>query len=147
MPILVQLCVVAVTAGIVGVCIATIRAIRRLERAADRISDTADSIQGALTDWRAVTDEAHELVMSISTAVPRLNRVAADIEGIGGRVSRMAHLVLDEVSVPVGVAAGVLRTVRRSGNMLLTRVLSGRHASAHNGGGFQHERDESAQRQ
>ena len=139
MPMLVQVCVVIVTAALAAIAIMTIRAMRRFEKAADKISETADMVQRSVAEIGNVTREAHEIVISLGEIGPRLKGVAARFEAIGERTATLSSAVLEEVEAPVRTAVALSRAVRSGTTELLHRLTSRfRSTTNQNNGGFRH---------
>lgn len=128
---LVQICLVLVTAAFVVVSIVTVRALGRIEKAADEFSRTAQSVQRSMAMVEDVTHEMHELVGSMGKATPSLHRAVSMFGDLGVRLARMSSALLDEVELPVRNALAVARGVR-SGTAFFVNRLTQRNALRHN---------------
>lgn len=128
---LVQVCLVLVTAAFVAVSIMTVRAMSRIEKAADEFSRTAQSVQRSMALVEDVTHEVHELVESMGEATPKLRRAASMFGELGERLARLSASLVDEVEAPVRSALAVARGVR-SGTAYFVNRLTQRNALRHN---------------
>ena len=137
MPVLLQVCVVIVTAALALIAIMTMRAMKRFEKAADEISQTAEMIQRSVAEIGAVTRDAHAVVHSIRDVVPHFTGVAERFERIGQRTAALSSDLLTEVEAPVRTAVAISRAVR-SGTAHLVDRLTNRFRStpSQNNGGF-----------
>src|SRR5687767_2385893 len=125
MPVVVQVCIVVATLGFVALCIATLRAIGRFEKTADRIAETADAVTVALGDVRKIADEAHEVVSLVGDVATRFRGTAEGFNRLGDRALRLSNAVMDEVAAPVGKAAAVMRGVRYGLDRIVSRLTGG----------------------
>ena len=144
---LVQVCVVLVTAAFVAVSIMTVRALARIEKAADEFSRTAQSVQRSMALVEDVTHELHELVGAMGKATPQLHRAVSMFGDLGVRLARLSSALVDEVEVPVRNALAVARGVK-SGTAFFVNRLTQRGVLRHNNhqgndsqGGLDHVRE------
>lgn len=143
---LVQVCVVLITAAFLGVSIMTVRAMARIEKAADEFSRTAQSVQRSMALVEDVTHEMHELVGTMGKATPQLQRAVSMFGDLGVRLARLSSALLDEVEVPVRNALAVARGVK-SGTAFFVNRLSQRgtlrhsHQGNDSQGGLDHVRE------
>lgn len=128
---LVQVCLVLITAAFIVVSIVTVRAMSRIEKAADEFSRTAQSVQRSMALVEDVTHEMHELVGSMGEATPQLRRAASMFGDLGVRLAHLSSALMDEVERPVQNALAVARGVR-SGTAFFVNRLSQRNALRHN---------------
>jgi uncharacterized protein YoxC len=135
---LVQVCVVIVTAALAAIAIMTIRAMKRFEAAADKISQTADTVQRSVAEIGNVTREAHEIVSSLSEVAPRVKGVIARFESLGDRTASLSSAVLEEVEAPVRTAVAISRAVRSGAFQIIHRLTSRFRSTEQNNGGFRH---------
>ena len=138
MPMLVQVCVVIVTAALAAIAIMTIRAMSRFEKAAEKISETADAVQRSVAEIGNVTREAHEIVNSLGEVAPRVRGVVSRFEALGERTATLSTAVLEEVEAPVRTAVALSRAVRAGTSELLHRLTSRFRSTDQNNGGFRH---------
>lgn len=140
MPMLLQVCVVIVTAALALIALMTIRAMKRFERAADQISQTAEVLQRSIEEIGVVTRDAHAVVHSIQGVVPRVTSVVSRFEAIGQRTASLSSDLLTEVEAPVRTAVALSRAVRSGTAHLVDRLTSRfRSTPAQNNGGFRHD--------
>ena len=128
---LVQVCLVLITAAFLVVSIVTVRALARIEKAADEFTRTAQSVQRSMALVEDVTHEMHELVGTMGKATPQLHRAVSMFGDLGVRLARLSSALLDEVELPVRNALAVARGVR-SGTAFFVNRLSQRTALRHN---------------
>ena len=128
---LVQVCLVLVTIAFLAVSIMTVRALTRIERAADEFSRTAQSVQRSMALVEDVTHEMHELVGTMGQATPHLRRAVSMFGDLGVRLAHLSSALLDEVELPVRKALAVARGVK-SGTAFFVNRLSQRSALRHN---------------
>jgi len=133
MPAVVQGSVVVVALALAALCVVTIRALSRVEKAVDRIGKTAEELGQAITDARGVAHEAHEVLDVIGDAASRIQKVATRFEGLGDRAFAISRTVLEEVAAPVGVAAAVVRGVRSGLGLIASRLTHAPRQTNHGG--------------
>lgn len=131
---LVEVCVALVTAAFLVVSIVTVRALARIEKAADEFSRTAQSVQRSMALVEDVTHEMHELVGTMGKATPQLHRAISMFGDLGVRLAQMSSALLDEVETPVRNALAVARGVK-SGTAFFVNRLTQRSALRHNNHG------------
>lgn len=135
-----QVCIVLVTAALVVLAIAAIRAMIQFERAAREVGETADAMQRMLEDASRTSSEVRELVVSLESVSNSLRGAAAKLGAVGDRAAAVSSVVLDEVEAPVRKAAALVRGFRAGAAMLTERwTASRRTAPAPTNGGNRHE--------
>jgi hypothetical protein len=127
---LIQICVVLITAAFIGVSIMTMRAMARIEKAADEFSRTAQSVQRSMAMVEDVTHEIHDLVGTVGKATPPLRRAVSMFGELGERLARLSSALVDEVEAPVRNVLAVARGVR-SGTAFFVNRLTQRNALRH----------------
>jgi len=140
---LVQVCLVLITTAFIVVSIMMVRALGRIEKAADEFSRTAQSVQRSMALVEDVTHEMHELVGTMGKATPQLRRAASMFGDLGVRLARLSSALIDEVEMPVRNALAVARGVRSGTaffvNRLTQRSALRNHTSGNDSqGGFDH---------
>ena len=133
MPAVVQACIVVLTLALVALCIFTIRALSRIEKAVDRVGSTAEQVGQAITEARGIAHEAHEVLEVVGDAASRIQRVTTRFEGLSDRAISVSRTMLEEVVAPVGMAAAVVRGVRSGLSLIASRLTNGRQ-NIKNGG-------------
>jgi uncharacterized protein YoxC len=128
---LVQVCVVLITVAFIAVSVMTIRAMARIEKAADEFSRTAQSVQRSMALVEDVTHEMHELVGTMGKATPQLHRAVSMFGDLGVRLARLSSALLDEVEIPVRNALAAVRGVK-SGTAFFVNRLTQRGVLRHN---------------
>src|SRR5439155_22598984 len=134
MPAVVQACIVVLTLALVALCIFTIRALSRIEKAVDRVGSTAEQVGQAITEARGIAHEAHEVLEVVGDAASRIQRVTTRFEDLSERAFTISRTVLDEVAAPVGFAAAVVRGVRSGLGLIASRLAHGRQTHPNDGG-------------
>lgn len=134
MPAVIQVSIVVLSVALIALCIVTIRALSRFEKAMDRVSATADHLGEAITEARGLTHEAHEVLEVVSDAASRIQRVTTRFEGLSERALSVSRTVLEEVAAPVGMAAAVVRGVRSGLGLIASRLTHAKEAKTNHGG-------------
>lgn len=134
MPAVVQVSIVVLSVALIALCIVTIRALSRFEKAMDRVSATADHLGEAITEARGVAHEAHEVLEVVSDAASRIQRVTTRFEGLSERALSVSRTVIEEVAAPVGMAAAVVRGVRSGLGLIASRLTHAKEAKTNHGG-------------
>ena len=141
MPALVQICIVIVTIGLLGIALLTVRMLTRFfKQATQDISQLTLAVRESVAQIDLVTHETRALVASLRDCVPPVQRVADRFEDIGLRTADLSSALLEELELPVFTAAAVARGVRSGANHLLMRLIrrfTHRHTQIH--GGYDHE--------
>ncbi|HET9326554.1 MAG TPA: hypothetical protein VFQ05_07275 [Candidatus Eisenbacteria bacterium] len=134
MPAVVQVAVVLLTVALVALCVFTIRALSRIEKAVDRIGTTAEQLGEAITEARGIAHEAHEVMEIMGDAASRIQRVTTRFEGLSERAIAVSRTVIDEVAAPVGMAAAVVRGVRSGLGLIASRLTHAQKPKTNHGG-------------
>ena len=100
---IVEVCAAAACLAIVAVAVATIRALRRLEKATDEVSSLVAEIRPWIGEAGELTRDARATLSSIRGAIDPIGRV------------------LGEVEAPLNTAVAVARTVKSITGFLLQR--------------------------
>jgi uncharacterized protein YoxC len=135
MPALVQVSIVLLSLALIALCVVTIRALSRIEKAVDRIGATAEQLGAAITEARGVAHEAHEVLEVVGDAAARIQRVTTRFEGLSERAMSVSRTVIEEVAAPVGMAAAVVRGVRSGLGIIASRLTHARQEPKSNHGG------------
>ena len=134
MPAVVQVAVVLLSLALVALCVFTIRALSRIEKAVDRIGATAEQLGEAITEARGMAHEAHEVLEVMGDAASRIQRVTTRFEGLSERALSVSRTVIEEVAAPVGMAAAVVRGVRSGLRLIASRLTHGQQPKTNHGG-------------
>ena len=134
MPAVVQVAVVLLSLALVALCVFTIRALSRIEKAVDRIGATAEQLGEAITEARGMAHEAHEVLEVMGDAASRIQRVTTRFEGLCERALSVSRTVIDEVAAPVGMAAAVVRGVRSGLGLIASRLTHAKEPKTNHGG-------------
>jgi uncharacterized protein YoxC len=134
MPAVVQVAVVLLSLALVALCVFTIRALSRIEKAVDRIGATAEQLGEAITEARGMAHEAHEVLEVMGDAASRIQRVTTRFEGLSERALSVSRTVIDEVAAPVGMAAAVVRGVRSGLGLIASRLTHAKEPKTNHGG-------------
>jgi hypothetical protein len=141
MPVLVQICIVIVTIGLLAIGLLTVRMLSRFfKQATAEISQLTLAVRESVAQIDLVTHDAHEVVAGFRSCLPPVRRIVERFEGVGQRTADLSDALLDELELPVLTAAAVARGVR-SGTGHLLRRLVGRFTHRHSPslGGTDHE--------
>lgn len=134
MPAIVQVAIVLLSAALIALCVVTIRALSRIEKAVDRIGTTAEQLGVAITEARGIAHEAHEVLEVVGDAASRIQRVTTRFEGLSERALSVSRTVIDEVAAPVGMAAAVVRGVRSGLGLIASRLTHAQKPKTNHGG-------------
>jgi hypothetical protein len=141
MPALVQICIVIVTIGLLGIALLTVRMLTRFfNKATEDISQLTLAVRESVARIDLVTHETRALVASLRECVPPVKRAADRFEAIGLRTADLSSALLEELELPVFTATALVRGVKSGANHLLKRLMQ-RHAHRHtqDNGGYDHE--------
>ncbi len=134
MPVILQICLVAVTAGLVVLVVVAVRALKRFERANESISETLGLLRVLLADATHTSGEVRDLARSLGAVSESVRGIAGKFEAVSDRAVAVSSAVLDEVEAPVRSAVGVVRGVR-TGTAVLLRKWASRYETAKSNGG------------
>jgi uncharacterized protein YoxC len=121
MTLLVGTCVVIATLALVAIAVAAIRAMTRLEKAADQVTTLTGEIQQWIGQAQELTREARETVSSVRGVIAPIHRVAERFETVAERAAGLSDAVLAEAEPPLRTALAVARGVRSAAAFLLER--------------------------
>ena len=125
MPLLLQVCIVIVTIGVLVLALLTVRMVARFfTKATEDISQLALAARESVDQIDLVTREAHELVASLRSCVQPVQRVTARFEAVGQRAADLSSSILEEFSPPVFTAVAVARGMKFGANHLLKRLMN-----------------------
>jgi hypothetical protein len=134
MPALIQACIVLLTVALIALCIVTIRALSRIEKAVDRVGASAEHLGHAITEARGLAHEAHEVLEVVGDAATRIQRITTRFEGLSERAISVSRMALEEVAAPVGMMAAVVRGVRSGLGMIASRLTHAKQPQTNHGG-------------
>src|SRR5262245_11412807 len=134
MPAVVQVFIALLSVALIALCVVTIRALSRIEKAVDRIGMTAEQLGTAISEARGVAHEAHEVLEVVSDAAARIQRVTTRFEGLSERAFSVSRTVIEEVAAPVGMAAAVVRGVRSGIGFIASRLTHAQQTKTNHGG-------------
>src|SRR5262245_35142555 len=138
MPVLMQICAVAVTLAIVGIAIATIRAMRRFEVTAHEFSRTAEKVRETVSQAEKVTRQLQDIAVSVQSTLSPVRSAAARLAAVTDRVTEVSNVIVDQVETPVRNTLAVLSGLR-SGTRSFLGSLVRRTRSRTSNGGYPHE--------
>lgn len=141
MPVMVQVCIVAVTIGLLVAALLAVRAMTRFfNRAAADVSQLTLAVRESVTQIDLASRETRALVASLRECVPPVQRVVDRFETVGRRTADLSSAILEELEAPVFTATAVARGVRSGADHFLKRLM---RRFDHNGsslqGGNDHE--------
>ena len=133
MPLLVQICIVAVTIALVAVAVVLVRAIAQLERTMAGLEKSIPEIERTLVEARDVLD-------SLGQVIDRVDTVTQEFASTGSRLARASSMVVEEVIEPAAKIAALVKGVRAGATTLVGSLLKrGVAAASPNPGGNHHE--------
>jgi hypothetical protein len=138
MPVLMQICAVAVTLAIVGIAIATIRAMRRFEVTSHEFSRTAEKVRETVAQAEMVTRQLQDIAVSVQSTLTPVRNAAHRLAAVADRVTEVSNVIVDQVETPVRNTLAVL-TGLRTGTRSLLGSLARRVGIRHSNGGYPHE--------
>lgn len=125
MPLLLQVCIVIVTIGVLVLALLTVRMMARFfAKATEDISQLTLAVRESVDQIDLVTREARELVASIRGCVQPVQRVADRFEAVGQRAADLSSRVLEEFAPPILTAVAVARGMKFGANHLLKRLMN-----------------------
>jgi hypothetical protein len=141
MPVLVQICIVIVTIGLLAIGLLTVRMLSRFfKQATVEISQLTLAVRESVAQIDLVTHDAHEVVAAFRGCVPTVRRVVDRFEDVGQRTADLSDALLDELELPVLTATALARGVRSGTGHLLRRLMHRfTHRHAPSLGGTDHE--------
>jgi len=135
-PLLVQFSIVAAAIAFIVVSIVAIRALQRLDRAADEIALSVRTISNTVNELKPAVEEARQVIARFGTVAPHLEKVAERFERLGNQVANVSESVVNEIESPIRAAAAVARGVRIGTNHLMGRLFQGRASTNARGGSY-----------
>lgn len=140
MPALVQICIVIVTIGLLGIALMTVRVMTRFDKVTEDLSQVSHAVRESAARFDLVTHETQALVASLRECIPPVQRVVDRFDAVSERAAGLSSTILEEVELPVYAAAAVARGVRSGAGHFLQRMVS-RWADRHSpsDGGHDHE--------
>ena len=140
MPLLIQMCIVIVTAAIALTAAFAMRALHQMTRTARDCKQLIDATRESLSRVDRLAAESRDLVISMRTIVPNIRSVAERFEALGWRAADLSSAVLSEVEAPVMAAAAIVRGVRSGGARFLERLVNRfTHSNLRENGDTRHE--------
>ncbi len=141
MPLVLQICIVIVTIGLLTIALFTVRLMARFfGKAAEDLSQLTLAVRESVAEIHLVAQETRELVASVRDCVTPVQRVAARFEAVGQRTADLSSTLLEELEAPVFAAAAVARGVRSGAGHFLGRMIHRfTHRSSKFNGGYDHE--------
>ena len=140
MPVLIQICIVIVTIGLLAIALMTVRMMTRFNKATEELSQLTHAVRESAVKFDLVTYEARALVASLRDCVPPVLRVVGRFDAVSRRAADLSSTILEELELPVFTAAAVARGVRSGTSHFLKRLMhrfTHRHSPIH--GGYDHE--------
>ena len=118
---IVEVCAVVECLAVVAIAVATVRAMRRLEKVTDEVSTLVGEIRPWIGEAGELTREARATLSSIRGSIDPISRVAARFETLGERAADLSAAVLGEVEAPLNTAVAVARTMKSIAAFVLQR--------------------------
>ena len=130
MPVLVQICIGALTLGLLAIALLTVRAMTRFfNKAAVDVAQLTLAVRESVTQIDLASRETRALVASLRDCVPPVQRVVDRLETVGQRTADLSSAILQELEGPVFTAAAAARGVRTGADYFLKRLT---HRFDHN---------------
>ena len=124
MPMLVQVCIVILTIGLLVIALLTVRMMTRFfDKAAGDLSQLNLVVRESVTQFELATRETRALVAALRECVPPVQRVVDRFEAVGQRTADLSSALLEEIELPVFTAAAVARGVEAGAGHLLRRLM------------------------
>ena len=141
MPVLIQICIVIATIGLLAIALLTVRRMARFfNRAAEDLAQLTVAVRESVEEVHLVASESRAFVASLRECVPPVQRVVDRFEAVGQRTADLSSTVLDELELPVFTVAAVACGVRSGAGHFLGRMLSRfTHRRSRFNGGSNHE--------
>jgi hypothetical protein len=141
MPMLIQICIVVVTIGLLATAVLTVRMMTRFfHQAAGDLSQLTLAIHESAAGVNLLSREARALVASLRDCVPPVQRVVDRFEAVGQRTADLSTVLLEGLEEPVFTAAAVARGVKSGADHFLKRLLTRfGHRPSQIHGGYDHE--------
>ena len=140
MPVLIQICIVIVTIGLLAMALMTVRMMTRFNKATDELSQLTHSLRESAVKFDQVTYEARALAASLRDCVPPVLRVVHRFDAVSLRAADLSSTILEELEGPVFTAVAVRRGVRSGANYFLQRLMQRfTHRHSPSQGGPSHE--------
>ncbi len=124
MNLLMQICVVVATVGLVVMEIAVIRSLRALAQVSLEAKRVTDTVDRAAQRFDRLADAAQELLQSASDVVGPLRKASSALSLAGQRAASISTMVMDEIQPSVHTAAALSRGVRAGLSQLVARLGS-----------------------
>lgn len=118
---LIQGCIVALTAGLIVLIIASIMTMRRLYHTLDNVDRSIVPMEGLIADATKASSELRELLVSLDDVVDRVDTIVADFKGVTERGARISSALLDEVEGPARKVTALVRGVKAATGVLVSR--------------------------
>lgn len=141
MPVLVQVCVVIVTIGLLAIALLTVRMMTRFfNQAAADLSQLTLAVRESVAEFELATHDARTLVATLQGCATPVQRVVDRFETVGHRTADLSSALLEELERPVFTATAVARGVRSGADHLLKRLMYRfDHRNPSSNGGHDHE--------
>ena len=124
MPILVQVSIAVATLALVAVAVALIRVLGQIKSTAEQVERTMSRLDTTLPQVERAVVEAQSVLATFGQVSQRVDRVAEHFEAVGSRAAKLSSLVIDDVLLPAGKAAAVVRGVRTGVSALMHTFTS-----------------------
>jgi hypothetical protein len=124
MPVLVQVCVVVVTIGLLATALLAVRRMTRfLDKAAADVSQLTLAVRESAARFDLATRDARTLVTTLQDCAAPVQRVVDRFETVGHRTADLSSALLEELELPVFTATAVTRGVRSGATHFLKRLM------------------------
>ncbi len=117
----VEIAVGILTATVVVVAFAVVRALARFSKAVDAISEREGPLSSLLEDARKTSGEIRELVAKLEALSDNFEGAASRIGRLGERAASVSSALLDEIEPPVRSAVSLASGIRAGAGLLADR--------------------------
>jgi hypothetical protein len=133
-PVLVQVSILVFTLAFVVAAFALVRVLVQVRRTAAQAEATLRSLDAAIPRLVRTVDQAGEVLVSVRNVTAHAERIAGDVEHVGGKAVKLSSLFVDRVMTPTTQAVAVITGVRTGAMYLLDGWLRRRRAQQNTGG-------------
>jgi len=124
MPLLAQICIVAVTVAVVWLAVVAVRLIRETNLLIETANRSLGELPALIQEIQKTSARADELLGSFSKISHAAQTVVAQVESLSTRATAMTNVVLDEVEHPISKVVGVMHGIRSGAGFLARRWTS-----------------------
>lgn len=117
----IEIAIIVLTAVIVIVAFAVVRALSRFSRAVDAMTEETGPLSTLLEDARKTSNEIRELVAKLESISNAFQGAASRIGSVGERAASVSSAMLDQIEPPVRQALSLVNGFRVGAEFLADR--------------------------